>query len=92
MNVQLRAIQKNKINALRNQLSWWTQSFNPIIFIISLSFNSFSSTMDFTSLDTGYNVAITIANPNRKPSNIALNQSKNDIVSINNTNGFTIHV
>ena len=49
-------IQKNKANAVMDQARVFTQDLSPIISIISFILVSFSSTTDFTSLETGYKV------------------------------------
>ena len=67
INVAEIAIQKYNIKHVINQLNWWIYEYKPIIFINSRIFNSFSSTIHFTVLDTGYNVDIAIANPNKNP-------------------------
>ncbi len=48
--------QKNRANAVIDQARLLTQGLSPMISITSFILLSFSSTIDFTSLDTGYNV------------------------------------
>jgi len=71
----VRAMVVNSTTAVINQERSYTQSLNPNIFMVSFILVSFSSTIAFKSLETGYKTDIDIATPKiqkyeeRKPNN-----------------------
>jgi len=59
----VRAMVVNRTTAVINQERSYTQSLNPNIFMVSFILVSFSSTIAFKSLETGYKTDMDIATP-----------------------------